>query len=66
TSFLISTLTRGSDAYLFVSLGVLLALAGRGFLLNADTWVAPILGALFLGTGAWLVCTRLHSVYLWL
>lgn len=66
TSFLISTLTRGSNAYFFISAGVLLALVGRGFLLNADTWIAPILGALFLGTGTWLVCTKLHSVYLWL
>jgi hypothetical protein len=66
TSFLISALTRGSDMYLFISAGILLALIGRSFLLNADTWAAPILGALFLGTGTWLVSARLHSVYLWL
>ncbi|MDR2446669.1 MAG: hypothetical protein LBD58_05205 [Treponema sp.] len=66
TSFLISALTRGSVMYLSISAGVLLALMGRSFLLNADTWVAPILGALFLGTGTWLVSAKLHSVYLWL
>jgi hypothetical protein len=66
TSFLISALTRGSNMYLFISAGIALTLIGRGFLLNADTWVAPILGALFLGTGTWLVSARLHSVYLWL
>ncbi|MDR0707687.1 MAG: hypothetical protein LBF60_07420 [Treponema sp.] len=66
TSFLISALTRGSAMYLFISAGVLLAFIGRSFLLNADTWVAPILGTLFLGTGTWLVSARLHSVYLWL
>jgi hypothetical protein len=64
--FLISVLMRGSNTYLFISAGVLLVFLGRGFLLNADTWVAPILGALFLAAGTWLVCTRLHSVYLWL
>jgi hypothetical protein len=64
--FLISTLTRGSSAYFFICAGVLLVFIGRNFLLNADTWVASALGALFLGAGTWLICTKLHSVYLWL
>ncbi|MDR0374154.1 MAG: hypothetical protein LBH85_00310 [Treponema sp.] len=65
-SFLMSALTRGSNMYLFISIGIFLAFMGRGFLLNADTWIAPILGALFLGIGTWLVSDKLHSVYLWL
>jgi hypothetical protein len=64
--FLISTLMRGSNAYLFISAGVLLVFLGRNFLFNADTPVASILGALFLVAGTWLMCTRLHGVYLWL
>ncbi|MDR2194370.1 MAG: hypothetical protein LBP19_07895 [Treponema sp.] len=66
TGFLISAMTRGSTAYLFISAGALLVFLGRSFLLNADIWVASILGALLLAAGTWLVCTRLHSVYLWL
>jgi hypothetical protein len=66
TSFLVSALSRGNRAYLFISLGAFLALLGRNLLLNTDTWAAPFIGIALLGAGTWLVCTKLHSVYLWL
>jgi hypothetical protein len=65
-SFLISALSRGNKAYLLISLGALLALLGRNLLLNADTWATPFVGIALLGVGTWLICTKLHGVYLWL
>ncbi len=66
TTLLVSALTRGTNAYLFVCAGVFLSLIGRDFLLNADIWTAPVFGAIFLIAGTWLIATKLHGVYLWL
>ena len=65
-TFLISAFTRGSRTYILIGLGTLMAYAGRNMLLNADTWVIPAAGILFLGLGTWLICSRLHKEYLWL
>jgi hypothetical protein len=65
-SFLISTLRRGTNSYFSISLGVFLIFLGRNCLLSADTWASPLLGIIALGWGTILVCTKLHTIYLWL
>ena len=58
--------SRSSREFMLIGVGVILAFLGRDLLLNADTWEALPAGLLFLVTGTWLICTRLHKVYLWL
>jgi hypothetical protein len=65
-SFLISAWSKGTPEYLGVGAGVLLMFMGRAFLLSADTWISPAPGFLFLLAGTWLICDKLHKVYLWL
>jgi len=65
-SFFIATWSRSSFEFVFVGVGSVLAFLGRDILLNADTWIGLPTGLLFLATGTWLICTRLHKVYLWL
>ncbi|MDR0643633.1 MAG: hypothetical protein LBG05_01780 [Treponema sp.] len=65
TTFFIAALSRGSKDYIFVGLGAVAVFIGRGFLVNADTWFTPCAGLLLLSFGTWLICIRLHSVYLW-
>ncbi|MDR1411831.1 MAG: hypothetical protein LBI91_06480 [Spirochaetaceae bacterium] len=65
-SFFISAWSRGTPEYVSVGVGAFLMFAGRGILLSADTWISPIPGFLFLVAGIWLICTKLHKVYLWL
>jgi hypothetical protein len=64
-SFLISAYSRSSEEFLFVGLGAFLVFAGRALLLGADTWPA-LSGLAFLIAGIWIICVRLHRVYLWL
>jgi hypothetical protein len=65
-SFIVSSFTRSAKEYIFIAAGSVLVYLGRNILLNSDTWVTPALGLLFLGAGTWLICTKLHKVYLWL
>ena len=65
-SFLISAYTRGSKNYLYIGLGALLTYLGRGILLNSDTWITPAPGLIILTWGTWIICTKFHSIYLWL
>jgi len=65
-SFFIAARARGSREFVLVGAGAVLALAGRAVLLRADTWAALPIGLPLLAFGTWLVCTRLHRVYLWL
>jgi hypothetical protein len=65
-SFLVAALSRDNREYIAISVGSLLVFLGRNLLLNADTWFGPVSGALLLGVGTWVICTKLHSVYLWL
>jgi len=66
TSFLVSIWTRGFREFLPVGIGSVLVLLGRDILLQADSWATLPLGALPLAVGIWLICTRLHRIYLWL
>jgi hypothetical protein len=65
-SFFISAWSRGTPEYVTVGAGSFLVYAGRNILLSGDTWVSPLPGVLFLAAGTWLICTKLHKVYLWL
>jgi hypothetical protein len=64
-SFLISAYSRGSPEFVFVGLGTFLAFAGRLLLLGADSWPG-LAGLAALAGGTWIICIRLHRVYLWL
>ncbi|GHV88195.1 hypothetical protein AGMMS50267_05550 [Spirochaetia bacterium] len=65
-SFCVSVRSRGAKEYQFIALGSLLVFIGRGLLLKADTWIAPLPGLAILALGTWFICGRLHRVYLWL
>jgi len=65
-SFFVATLPRGSREFVFIGTGSALALLGRGILLSADTWAGLPAGIVPLAIGTWLMCTRLHRIYLWL
>ena len=65
-SFFIAARQRGSGEFIFIGIGSVLALIGRNILLRTDTWVGLPIGMLFLAAGTWLICTRLHRIYLWL
>jgi hypothetical protein len=65
-SFFISAWSRGTPEYVAIGFGSFLAYAGRNILLSGDTWISPFPALLLLTAGAWLICTKLHKVYLWL
>jgi len=65
-SFFIAAWSRSSPEFVFIGAGSALAFLGRNILLSADTWTGLPIGLLFLAAGTWLICTRLHKVYLWL
>jgi hypothetical protein len=65
-SFFISAWSRGTPEYIAIGSGSFLACVGRNILLSGDTWISPLPGLLLLGVGIWLICTKLHKVYLWL
>jgi len=65
-SFFIAARQRGSREFIFIGAGSVLALAGRYILLRADTWAGFPIGLALLAIGTWLICTRLHKIYLWL
>jgi hypothetical protein len=66
TGFFISAYSRGSREYIIIGAGSFLVFLGRNILLSADTWLSPAPALILLGLGTWLICTRLHHVYLWL
>ena len=63
--FLISAYLQRSKDFIFISAGAFLVLAGRNFLIMADTW-AGLSGITLLVLGIWVICIYLHKVYLWL
>ncbi|MDR1420086.1 MAG: hypothetical protein LBI86_06920 [Treponema sp.] len=64
-SFLISAYSRGSGEFVFIGLGIFLAFAGRLLLQGADSWPG-LAGLPVLAAGTWIICVRLHRVYLWM
>jgi hypothetical protein len=65
-SFFISAWSRGAAEYTAIGIGSFLVITGRDLFLSGDTWPGVGLGLLLLIEGTWLICTRLHKVYLWL
>jgi hypothetical protein len=65
-SFFVAVNVRSSKEYSHIGVGIMLALIGRYFLLQADNWAGPIAGILFLSFGTGIVCSRLHKIHLWL
>jgi len=65
-SFFIAAWSYSSRDYAFIGTGSALALLGRHILLNGDAWAALPIGLLLLTVGTWLICTKLHKIYLWL
>jgi hypothetical protein len=65
-SFFIAAWLRSSRDFFYIGVGAALAFMGRNILFGAVTWVGLPMGLLFLAAGTWLICTRLHKIYLWL
>jgi hypothetical protein len=65
-SFLIAAWSRSSREFVFISIGSIFAFLGRNILVNTDIWAGLPAGLALLITGTWLICTRLHKIYLWL
>ena len=65
-SFFVAALPRGSCEFIFIGAGSVLAFLGRDVLLRADAWAGLPFGLLLLAAGTWLICVRLHRIYLWL
>jgi len=65
-NFFIAAWSRSSHEFVFIGVGSIMAFLGRNILLSTDTWAGLPIGLLFLVAGTWLICTRLHKVYLWL
>jgi len=65
-SFFIAVSVRSSKDYTWIGFGAMFAMIGRNILLYSDNWVSPIIGILMLSAGTWLICSRLHKIYLWL
>jgi hypothetical protein len=64
-SFLISAYSRGSKEFIFIGVGSFFVFLGRMIFLSADTWPG-MAGLVILAAGTWIICDRLHRVYLWL
>ncbi len=65
-SFFIAANIRDSKEYFNVAIGVMLVLAGRGFLINVDNWIGFVPGILLLSIGTGFLCSKLHKIHLWL
>ncbi|MDR0474599.1 MAG: hypothetical protein LBH43_13120 [Treponema sp.] len=65
-SFFVAAHIRSAKEYIAIGLGILMVFAGRNILLESDTMITPWPGLLFLSAGAWLACSRLHRIYLWI
>jgi len=65
-SFLIASKIRDTKEYIFVAVGVMLALMGRNILLYSDNWITVGMGIVMLALGTWFLCTRIHKINLWM
>jgi hypothetical protein len=65
-SFFAAAKIRDSKDYIFVGIGVALALTGRNILLETDNWAGPVPGILLLSLGTFIICSKLHKIHLWL
>jgi hypothetical protein len=65
-SFLIAAKSRDSREYVYIAIGAVLALAGRGFVINVDNWTSLVPGIILLSIGTVILCSKLHKIHLWL
>jgi len=65
-SFLITAKNKDSKEYIYVAIGVIIALLGRSILLHTDNWIGPFPGIFLLSFGIWVLCSKLHKINLWL
>jgi hypothetical protein len=65
-SFFIAAKIRDSREYVNIAIGVMLALAGRGFIINVDNWTSLVPGIVLLSIGTGILCSKLHKIHLWL
>jgi len=65
-SFFIAAKIRDTREYSSIAIGVILALAGRGFVVNVDNWTSLIPGIILLSFGTVILCSKLHKIHLWL
>ncbi|WP_461246779.1 hypothetical protein [Treponema sp. R6D11] len=65
-SFFIAAKIHDTREYSSIAVGVMLALAGRGFVVNVDNWIGLIPGIILLSIGTIILCSKLHKIHLWL
>jgi len=65
-SFLIAAKIHDSREYAYIAIGIMLALAGRGFVINVDNWTSIVPGIILLSIGTVILCSKLHKIHLWL
>jgi len=65
-TFFIASKVRDSKEYIYVGIGVVLALIGRNILIGTDNWAGPVPGISLLSFGTWFICSKLHKIHLWL
>jgi len=65
-SFFIAAKIHDTQEYGSIAVGVMLALAGRGFVVNVDNWTSLIPGIILLSFGTVILCSKLHKIHLWL
>jgi hypothetical protein len=65
-SFFVAAHIRSSSDYIYVGIGVIIALAGKSILLETDNWAGPVPGIMLLSFGTWFLCSKLHKLHLWL
>jgi len=65
-SFFVAAYIRSSKDYVYVGIGVILALVGKGILFGTDNWAGPVPGILLLSFGTGFLCSKLHKLHLWL
>lgn len=65
-SFLVAAYVKSAREIYSASLGVLLTVVGRDFVLRGDSWLAVSIGGVLLLSGTWLFAVKIHRYYLWL
>jgi hypothetical protein len=65
-TFLVAAKVQDSKDYIYVGIGIMLALIGRNILLGTDNWAGPIPGIFLLSFGTWFICSKIHKIHLWL
>ena len=64
-SFFAAATRRAVREYYWVGVGAFFVLVGRAALFYGDTYLQPVLGAIPLAAGTYLICAYLRKIYLW-